>query len=76
MPSSVSGRTVLMHGRGVRQIDEQFLYSAAWLDDPYPEVGQIRWVGVLDPAAPARASTVTRPALPQTDAPAPALPGC
>lgn len=36
MPISGSGRTVRILGRGVREIDRQLLYSAAWLDDPRP----------------------------------------
>ncbi len=36
VPFSGSGRAVRILGRGLREIDRQLLYSAAWLDDPRP----------------------------------------
>ena len=74
MPTSGSGRTVWILGGGVREIDQQLLYSAAWLDDPRPQTGRLMFVRELDPAPPPRASTGRRQAPPPTDAPTPGAP--
>ena len=50
MRSAGSGRTVRILGRGVREIDEKLLYSAAWLDDPRPGREGIAWFRTFDPA--------------------------
>ena len=62
MPTSGSGRTVWILGRGIREIDQQFLYSAAWLDDPRSDTGRIMWIRSLEPAPPPRAVVDNRPA--------------
>ncbi len=54
MAISESGRRVRILGRGVREIDRQLLYSAAWLDDPRPGTDLRARVRVLDPACRAR----------------------
>ncbi len=74
MPTSGSGRTVWILGRGIREIDQQFLYSAAWLDDPRSDSGRIMWIRSLEPAPPPRAAVDSRPAPQPTDAPTLGLP--
>jgi hypothetical protein len=54
MAISESDRKVRILGRGVREIDRQLLYSAAWLDDPRPGTELKARVRVLDPACRAR----------------------
>ena len=49
MPSGV-GRTVRILGRGVREIDQQLLYSAAWLDDLRLNSELLMRIRALDPA--------------------------
>lgn len=49
MPSGV-GRTVRILGRGVREIDQQLLYSAAWLDDLRLNAELLMRIRALDPA--------------------------
>jgi hypothetical protein len=45
MPSSEQGGTTRILGTGVREIDGQLFYSAAWLDDHCQdsESGTLRW---------------------------------
>ena len=74
MPTSGSGRTVWILGRGIREIDQQVLYSAAWLDDPRSDSGRIMWIRSLEPAPPPRAAVDNRPAPQPTDAPTLGLP--
>ncbi len=54
-----SGGTVRIIGRGVREVDRQLLYSAAWLDDPLPvaepKVELRRLDTVSQPRPPSRA---------------------
>jgi hypothetical protein len=42
MPTGVR-RTIRILGLGIREIDEQLLYSAAWLDDLRPNPGMVRF---------------------------------
>jgi hypothetical protein len=35
------GEAGVIRGRGLREIKGRLYYSAAWLDDPSPETGQI-----------------------------------
>ena len=48
MPTGV-GRTVRILGRGVREIDQQLLYSAAWLDDLRLNAELLVRIRALDP---------------------------
>ena len=57
MPIAGWGGTVRIIGRGVREVDRQLLYSAAWLDDPLPGT---------EPKVPLRRlDTVSRPRPPR-----------
>jgi hypothetical protein len=45
------GCTMHALGRGMREIDLQVLYSAAWLDDPRPNIARIALVRTPDPGS-------------------------
>jgi hypothetical protein len=45
------GCTMHALGRGMREIDRQVLYSAAWLDDPRPNIARIALVRAPDPGS-------------------------
>lgn len=51
---------MLILGRGVREIDRQLMYSAAWLDDPRPDLERGAHVRVLDVTSRPRASGRSR----------------
>ncbi len=55
MPVGLGGATSVL-GRGVREIEGQFMYSAAWLDDRRPDIERLVLVAghvvLLNPARP------------------------
>jgi len=67
MPTGVS-RTVRILGRGVREIDQQLLYSAAWLDDLRLNAELLVRIRAFDSAVRPLAA-VLRDETPSTDAP-------
>jgi hypothetical protein len=60
VPVSGLDEAGLIRGRGLREIKGRLFYSAAWLDDRYPETGQVAPARILDPASGHRASARRR----------------